>query len=90
MPSISEIIFNNINHVKEKQFVHSTFWYEKNNGSQYIADKLAKDLDIRYNKNIETVIMHDSKWRVKEEDYDKVVFCGNIKQFINIIRGGKY
>lgn len=88
MPSISEIIFNNINHVKEKQFVHSTFWYEKNNGSQYIADKLAKDLDIRYNKNIETVIMHDSKWRVKEEDYDKVVFCGNIKQFINIIRGG--
>ena len=27
MPTVAEMIFNNINHVKEKQFVHSTFWY---------------------------------------------------------------
>ena len=34
MPTVQEMIFNNINQVKEKSFVHSTFWYEKVNGSQ--------------------------------------------------------
>ena len=88
MPSVTEMIFNNINHVKEKQFVHSSFWYEKNNGSQYIADKLAKDLDIRYNTTINAVMMCCDKWRVAGEDYDKVIFCGNIKDFVNIIYMG--
>lgn len=88
MPSVTEMIFNNINHVKEKQFVHSTFWYEKNNGSQYIVDKLAKDLDIRYNTTIDAVMMCCDKWRVAGEDYDKVIFCGNIKDFVNIIYMG--
>lgn len=87
MPSVAEMIFNNINHVKERQFVHSTFWYEKNNGSQYIANKLAKDLDIRYNKIIDTIIKYDGKWRIADQDYDKVVFCGNIKDLVNIING---
>lgn len=87
MPSVAEMIFNNINHIKEKQFVHSTFWYEKNNGSQYIADKLAKNLDICYNKAIDAITLHDGKWRISDEDYDKVVFCGNIKNLINIVDG---
>ena len=29
MPTVMEMIYNNINHVKERKFVHSTFWYEK-------------------------------------------------------------
>lgn len=29
MPTVEEMIFNNINHIKEKAFVHATFWYEK-------------------------------------------------------------
>lgn len=29
MPTVEEMIYNNINHIEEKQFVHSTFWYEK-------------------------------------------------------------
>lgn len=29
MPTVTEMIYNNINHVEEKAFVHSTFWYEK-------------------------------------------------------------
>lgn len=87
MPTIAEMIFNNINHVKEKSFVHSTFWYEKNNGSQFLADKMAEGLDIRYNKEISSVYYDGKKWTVEGEKFDKVVFCGNIKDMAKMING---
>lgn len=87
MPTIAEMIFNNINHVKEKSFVHSTFWYEKNNGSQFLANKMARGLDIRYNKEISFVNYDGKKWSVEGEKFDKVVFCGNIKDMVNMING---
>ncbi len=87
MPTVAEMIFNNINHVKEKSFVHSTFWYEKQNGSQFLADKLAGGLDIRYNSNIENIKFIDGKWHVAGDEFDNVVFCGNIKDMVKMIDG---
>lgn len=87
MPTVAEMIFNNINHVKEKAFVHATFWYEKMNGSQYIADKLAEGLNIRYNSDIKNVKYDNGKWIVLNEEFDKIVFCGNIKDMPYIIDG---
>lgn len=87
MPSVQEIIFNNFNHIEERSFVHSTFWYEKKGGSQFIADKLAEGLDIRYNSDISIIEYKDKKWNVEGKRYDKVVFCGNIKDMIKIIKG---
>lgn len=87
MPTVAEMIFNNINHVKEKAFVHSTFWYEKQNGSQFLADKLAEGLDIHYNSDIESIKYVDGKWHVAGEEFEKVVFCGNIKDMVKMIRG---
>lgn len=87
MPTVAEMIFNNINHVKEKAFVHSTFWYEKNNGSQFLADKMAEDLDIRYNKEITSVSYDGKLWTIEDERFDKVVYCGNIKDMVNILDG---
>ncbi len=87
MPTVEEMIFNNINHVKEKSFVHATFWYERNNGSQYIADILSKGLNIVYNVNIENIVFSEGKWIVQGEKFDNVIFCGNIKDMIHIIKG---
>lgn len=87
MPTVAEMIFNNINHVKEKAFVHATFWYEKNNGSQFLADKLAEGLDIRYNSNISKITYSDDRWTVNGNVYDKIVFCGNIKDMVKMING---
>lgn len=87
MPTIEEMIFNNINHVKEKSFVHSIFWYEKKNGSQYIADKLAEGLNINYNTEISEIIYKEKKWFINNEIFDKVIFCGNIKDLIKITKG---
>lgn len=87
MPTVQEMIFNNINQVKEKSFVHSTFWYEKMNGSQYIADKLAQDIDVRYNAKIESVERVPDGWSINGEMFDAVVFCGNIKQLPSLVKG---
>ena len=87
MPTVAEMIFNNINHVKEKTFVHATFWYEKVNGSQYIADKLAEGLNISYNADIKQIKRIDDKWEIFGEQFDKVVFCGNIKDMVKVVQG---
>jgi protoporphyrinogen oxidase len=87
MPTVHEMIFNNINHVKEKNFVHATFWYENKGGSQFIADKLAKGLDICYDTDIDSITLENGKWVIAGRTFDKVVFCGNIKDMVKSIRG---
>lgn len=87
MPTVAEMIFNNINHVKEKAFVHATFWYEKVNGSQYIADKLAEGVNIKYNTDIDLIQKAGDKWKILGEQFDLVVFCGNIKDMVKMVQG---
>ena len=87
MPTTQEMRDNNANKVEEKTFVHSTFWYEKKNGSQYIVDKLADGLNIRYNVNIDNIKYCDAKWHILGETFDKVIFCGNIKDMVKMIEG---
>lgn len=87
MPTIEEMILNNFNHIEEKQFVHSSFWYEKNGGSQFLADRLSQDLTIRYNADIKKISLTENGWMVLGELFDRVVFCGNVKQLPSLISG---
>ncbi|MGN0317050.1 MAG: protoporphyrinogen/coproporphyrinogen oxidase [Lachnospira sp.] len=87
MPTVEEMIYNNFNRVAEKSFVHSTFYYEAQDGSQLIANRLAEGLDIRYNAPIEKIERVDEYWKINEEMFDKVVFCGNIKDIPLIVEG---
>ena len=87
MPTVEEMIYNNINHVKEKQFVHSSFWYEKYDGSQFLADRLASGLNIRYGKCVDELCYMGNYWMVDGQEYDNVVFCGNLKEMVKAIRG---
>ena len=87
MPTIEEIIYNNLKRVKEKEFVHSTFWYEKNHGSQFIADRLSERLNIRYSSEIASIYKVDKGWHIDSEFFEKIVFCGNIKALPSILNG---
>lgn len=88
MPTPEEIIYNNIRRVKEKAFVHSTFYYERRDGSQFLADRLAEGLDIRYNTPVGTATRTpEGTWGIDGETYDTVIFCGNIKQLPSMLRG---
>lgn len=79
MPSVDEIIYNNIYHIEEREFVHSSFFYPKQDGSQFIIDRLSKGLNIKYNSEIKTITKNLNKWKINDEGFDKIIFCGNIK-----------
>lgn len=87
MPTVAEMIYNNINHIEEKNFVHSVFWYEKKDGSQYIANKLSQGLNIHYNSPITSIKYLNNKWEINGTSFDYVIFCGNIKDLPSIISG---
>lgn len=87
MPKTEEIIFNNFNRVTERSFVHSSFWYPQKNGSQFIVDKLSMGLKINFRTNINAIIYKRPKWIINGEEFDKVIFCGNIKDLPVLIKG---
>lgn len=86
MPTVEDIIYNNFNRVAEKQFVHSTFFYEKQDGSQLIIDRLANGLNIRCNSNIDQIERNNGQWFIDGEVFDKILFCGNIKDIPHIVK----
>lgn len=79
MPMPEEMIEANRNHIEERTFVHSSFYYAKNGGSQYLADTLAKDLRVRYNSEVREISTRSGRTTVNGHLFDVVVFCGNIK-----------
>lgn len=87
MPSVEEMRYNNANKIEEKSFVHSSFYYEKQGGSQFLANRLAEGLDIRYNSHVNAIACKDGKVYMNGEEYDTLVFCGNIKHLVSVLSG---
>ena len=87
MPTVAEMLYNNFVHAKEMQMVHSSFYYPKQGGSQFLADTLAKGLNIRYDAGVERMRYVQDGWLIGEEQFDAVVFCGNIKQLPQSVEG---
>lgn len=87
MPTLEEMIYNNFKHIEEKAFVHSSFFYEKEGGSQFLANRLAEGLDIRYNVDVNSIVKTGNGWLVNDMPCDKVVFCGNIKSLPAVLQG---
>jgi len=85
MPTIKEMIYSNFTHNRETKMVHSSFHYAKNNGSQFLADRLAEGLDITFNSEILNIKKTKKGWEVKGHEYDKVIFCGNIKNIATLL-----
>lgn len=87
MPTVEEMIYNNMNHVEERAFVHSSFYYPKQGGSQFLANRLSEKLHIIYNSDIQQLEKTADGWNVNGTLYDRVVFCGNIKQLPSLLKG---
>lgn len=85
MPSVQEIIYNNINHIEERTFVHSSFFYPQKGGSQFVADRLSQGLNIVYDTHIKSIERKDSGWIINDSIFDGVIYCGNIKQIPSLL-----
>lgn len=86
MPTVDEMIYNNMNHVEERQFVHSSFFYPINGGSQFLADRLSNHLNIKYDTPVLSIEKKANTVIVNGEECDGTVFCGNIKLLPKIMR----
>lgn len=85
MPTVKEILQANISQTKEMNMVHSSFWYPQNGGSQFLADTLAKNLDVRYNSPVEHIEYKGEKWLVDGELYDYVIYTGNVQRIPTLL-----
>ena len=72
MPTIEEMRYNNINKIEEEKFVHASFYYKKNGGSQFLANRLAEGLNIHYETPANAILCKDKKVYVNGEKYDMV------------------
>lgn len=80
MPTVAEMRKANGERLEERSFVHSSFWYERNGGSQFLADALAKDVDVRCGVDVSRMTLcDDGKIGICGERFDKAIFCGNVK-----------
>ena len=86
-PSAEEVFLHNFTHRQERSFVHSTFWYPLSGGSQFLADRLAEGLDIRYGSDVDKIRPVDGKWRVEGAEYDLVVYTGNVRDLPGCLEG---
>lgn len=88
-PNITQIIEANILRKKENNQVHALFYYPKSGGSQFIADTLAKDLTIIYDKTVNSIrcegesIVVDDKFKS-----DCLVFTGDVSGLHAILETG--
>ena len=87
MPSPEDVFFHNFSHQEEKSFVHASFWYPRQGGSQFLADTLAGGLNIRYGSSIDKIEHRDGKWRIGDDCYDIVVYTGNVRRIPGLVEG---
>ena len=81
MPDLLEIIQSNIIREEEKEMVHSHFYYPKENGSQFIIDRMKRDLNIKTGNPVTTIEQTGGKLLIEGgESFEAVVYCGDIRQ----------
>ena len=88
MPNHREIIMNNILRKEETNMVHSSFYYPKENGSQYIADRLSDGLNIELNTTADSLVYKDRKWVINDlYQAEKIIYTGDIRQLHKLVHG---
>jgi protoporphyrinogen oxidase len=81
MPNLKEMLLSNIVVQEETEMVHATFFYAKEGGSQFIADRLARDLDIELNTAISQVRKDSAGFRLNGKGYFKnVIYTGDVRK----------
>ncbi|MEQ8711497.1 MAG: NAD(P)-binding protein [Cyclobacteriaceae bacterium] len=88
MPNLKDSIVQNILKKEENEMVHSSFYYPKQGGSQFIIDRLGEELDIRTNYEVRKIQKTPKGWLINDElEIRQVVYTGDIRQLLSILHG---
>jgi protoporphyrinogen oxidase len=86
MPDYRQMILSNILREGEDQMVHSTFYYPKQGGSQFIIDRLSEGLTIRTDTAIEKAKLHEGQWQLNGEwKFDAVIYTGDVRKLAHLL-----
>lgn len=80
MPDFKEIVLSNVIREEENKMVHSTFYYPKNEGSQFIVNRLSENLEIKKLFNPDDLRIETQKIVIGKQEFDKIVYTGNVKK----------
>ncbi len=87
MPDFLQVFTSNIIREEEKNMVHSSFFYPVNFGSQFIVDRLGKDLKIVNDYEVSEITFLGSGWRINgDEIFDKVIYTGDVRKLNKVVR----
>lgn len=90
MPNLKEMLLSNIVVQEETEMVHATFYYAKEEGSQFIANRLAEGLTIHQNVEVSRIEKRaDGYWIGEAGPFDKVVYTGDIRKIASILSGAE-
>jgi len=87
MPRVREIFVQGILRRGEDQMVHSTFFYPRRGGSQFIIDRLAEGLEVRLDSPVEQLRPVSGGVEVNGARFDRVVYCGDIRRLGAVLAG---
>ena len=81
-----EILFRNIFSSVEDNMVHSTFYYPKIEGSQFIVERLSEGLNV-YKELIENINIKNDKIYLNQgkENFDSIIYTGDIRNLSGIL-----
>lgn len=86
MPSAEEMLAANAAKTAETKMVHSSFWYPRKGGSQFLVDTLAKGVQITTNVEISSIeCLDEGKLCVDGEIFDAVFYCGDVRKLPAIL-----
>ncbi|NHT77038.1 NAD(P)-binding protein [Rhizobiaceae bacterium CRRU44] len=83
MPDLASILHANVFRADEQSMVHSTFFYPRTGGSQFIIDKIISDIEVKFEKCSSIVL--GERTLVNGCRYDSVVYTGDIRDLNSII-----
>lgn len=87
MPKVSDIFVSNILRNEEMEMVHSTFFYPKSGGSQFIIDRLANGLSIVENFSVESITSQNGKKFINGYGpFDAVVYTGDVRRLPSLMQ----
>lgn len=87
MPDIREIFVQGILRRPEDRMVHSSFFYPRRGGSQFIIDRLAEGLTIRLGTPVERIVAVRNGIEVNGERFDQVVYSGDVRRLSGLLDG---
>jgi len=88
MPNLRQTLLDAILRKEETGMVHSTFFYARKGGSQFIADRIAEGLPIRLNQPVTNIAVNSHGIRINaKDDFSAVIWTGDVRKLVSVIGG---